>query len=79
MSQIATLLATMTMVSVLEKTDGQSGMVTLVGAPGPPGTGISDADALHVSQRLAEFDTPAAKAAARANLELETIDGGTFS
>lgn len=27
---------------------------------------------------LAEFDTPEAKALARANLELQTIDGGTF-
>lgn len=67
------------MITVIEKTDGQSGLVTLVGVPGPPGSGTYDAAALHVSQRLAEFDTPAAKAAARANLELETIDCGTFN
>lgn len=67
------------MITVLEKTDSQSGLVALVGVPGPPGSGTYDAGALHVSQRLAEFNTPEAKAAARANLELETIDGGTFS
>lgn len=69
----------MSLVTVLEKTDGQSGLVAMVGVPGPPGSGITDPDALHISQRLAEFDTPAAKAAARANLELDTIDGGTFN
>lgn len=48
------------------------------GPSGAPGSGTTDPDALHVSQRLAEFADPASKAAARANLELETIDGGTF-
>lgn len=48
------------------------------GPPGPPGTGIIDDTALHVSMRLAEFNTPEAKAAARANLELQYIDCGEF-
>lgn len=67
------------MITVLEKTDGQSGMVALVGVPGPPGSGTTDVGALHISQRLAEFNTPEARAAARASLELDTIDGGTFN
>lgn len=78
---MSTTLLVQGLVTALEKTDGQSGLVALVGVPGPagpPGSGTTDPDALHVSQRLAEFDTPTAKAAARANLELETIDGGTF-
>lgn len=37
MSQINTHLTVHGMVSVLEKTDGQSGLVSLVGAPGPRG------------------------------------------
>lgn len=38
-----------------------------------------DAGALHISQRLSEFDTPTARQQARANLELDTIDGGVFT
>lgn len=64
--------------------------VTLVGVPGargpagPPGDGSggalepADIGALAVALRLAEFDTPQAKADARANLGLQTIDGGSF-
>lgn len=48
------------------------------GPPGPPGAG-TDPDALHVTQRLAEFNTPTAKQQARANLELDVIDCGTFN
>lgn len=54
------------------------------GPPGPPGDGSGGAitpasiGALAVSLRLAEFDDEPAKAAARANLGLQTIDGGTF-
>lgn len=54
------------------------------GPPGPPGDGSGGAltpeaiGALAVAMRLGEFDTPAARAAARANLGLETVDGGTF-
>ena len=51
------------------------------GPPGPPGEAgpVGDADgALLASARLAEFDTEEAKAAARANLGLAVIDGGTF-
>lgn len=64
--------------------------VTLVGVPGVrgprglPGDGSggalepADIGALAVSLRLAEFDTPQAQADARANLGLQTIDGGSF-
>jgi len=48
------------------------------GPPGPPGSGITDPDALHVYNRLNEFADETSKAQARANLGLETIDGGTF-
>ena len=60
---------------------GQPGLPGLPGPPGPPGppgSGTTDPDALHVSMRLAEFDTPEAKAQARANLELQYIDCGEF-
>ena len=50
-----------------------AGVPGLQGPPGPP-----DADSLKVYNRLAEFDTPDAKAAARANLELQHIDCGEF-
>lgn len=54
------------------------------GPPGRPGEGSGGAltpaaiGALAVSLRLAEFDTEPARAAARANLGLQNIDGGTF-
>lgn len=56
----------------------------LRGDPGVPGDGSGGAltpaaiGALAVSLRLAEFDTETARAAARANLGLQNIDGGTF-
>lgn len=56
----------------------------LRGDPGLPGDGSGGAltpaaiGALAVSLRLAEFDTEPARAAARANLGLQNIDGGTF-
>jgi hypothetical protein len=55
--------------------------VGMPGPPGPPGTpGSGDpGDYLQTVLRLAEFSTPEARAAARANLELEIIDGGTFT
>ena len=49
------------------------------GPPGPSGSGTTDIEALHTSQRLAEFSTPTAKTQARTNLELEDIDCGTFN
>lgn len=54
------------------------------GPPGPPGDGSGGTltpesiGALAVAMRLAEFDTEPARAQARANLGLQTIDGGTF-
>lgn len=59
---------------------GDPGPQGIQGPQGPQGDpGPVDPGALQISQRLAEFDTPIARAAARANLELETIDGGTFT
>lgn len=51
--------------------------VVRVGIQGPPGTGAEDA--LLRANRLSEFDSQAARTAARSNLELETIDLGTFN
>lgn len=54
------------------------------GPPGPPGDGSGGTltpgaiGALAAAMRLAEFDTEPARAQARANLGLQTIDGGTF-
>lgn len=48
------------------------------GLPGPPGSGVTDADAFHVSLVLSELDNDTKRAAARANLGIETWDGGTF-
>lgn len=48
------------------------------GPAGRPAGGESGAY-LQAGLRLAEFNTPEAKAAARANLELQNIDGGTFN
>ncbi len=48
------------------------------GLPGPPGSGVTDADAFHVTLLLAELDNDTKRAAARANLGIETWDGGTF-
>lgn len=47
------------------------------GPPGPPGGG-GTAGALLVANRLSEFDDETKKAAARSNLGLQVIDGGTF-
>lgn len=52
--------------------------VIAVAEQGPPGP-TEDPLALHTSMRLAEFNTQQAKAEARASLELEYIDGGTFN
>lgn len=48
------------------------------GVPGPVGT-IDNAGVLTKPMKLSEFDTPTLKAEARANLELEYIDCGTFN
>lgn len=48
------------------------------GAPGTPGSG-DPGDYLQTALRLAEFADDSARAAARANLGLATIDGGTFT
>ena len=57
--------------------NGQKAIVAY-GAIGPQGPGGTDTNALHVSQRLAEFVTTEAKQQARANLELDVIDLGEF-
>ena len=58
---------------------GQPVIQVTAAQPGLQGRpGVADPDALRVSQRLAEFNTPDAKAAARANLDLQHIDCGEF-
>jgi len=52
--------------------------VLVQGPPGPPGDG-NPGDYLQTALRLAEFSTPESRAAARANLELQAIDCGTFN
>lgn len=56
-------------------------VVVAVGQQGPPGkpAGGESGAYLQAGLRLAEFNTPEAKAAARANLELQNIDCGTFN
>jgi len=53
--------------------------VGIQGPKGDPGDVAGAADFLRAINRLSEFDTPEAKAAARANLDLQYIDGGTFN
>lgn len=53
-------------------------VVVTRGIPGPPGPVGSADGALLVVNRLNEFDDETKKAEARANLGLQTIDGGTF-
>lgn len=65
------------MIDVVHIIEPQTELVS-VAQPGLPGSKTTDPDVLHISQRLAEFSTPEAKAAARANLELDVIDAGTF-
>ncbi|MBV7457298.1 hypothetical protein KW843_22650 [Acidovorax sp. sif1233] len=54
-------------------------VVVTRGIPGPPGPpGDATGGALLVVNRLSEFDDETKKAAARTNLGLQVIDGGTF-
>ena len=48
------------------------------GKRGPPGPVGDAGGALLVANRLSEFDDETKKSAARANLGLQVIDGGTF-
>jgi len=67
-------------------TDPASSISLAVGLPGPPGPagapgtpGSGDpGDYLQTALRLAEFADDTARAAARANIGLATIDGGEF-
>jgi hypothetical protein len=55
-------------------------VVVTRGIPGPPGRdGDAAGGALLAVNQLSEFDTETKKAAARANLGLGVIDGGTFN
>lgn len=57
---------------------GQIVMMGVAGAEWATGSGVTDPDALHASLRLAEFDDDSKRAQARANLGIESWDGGTF-
>lgn len=61
---------------VVVEPGGQIVAVAQPGIQGPPGP--PDTESLKRYNRLAEFDTPEARAAARANLELQIIDCGVF-
>ena len=58
---------------VLEKSEPEEIIITeaVQGPPGPPGDASS---ALLVGNRLSEFDTPAAREQAQANLGLGVVD-----
>ena len=49
-------------------------VVVMRGVPGPPGKDGDDSGALLVGNRLSEFDTPAAREQAQANLGLGVAD-----
>lgn len=54
--------------------------IIAVAEQGPPGRdGDASGGALLTANQLGEFDTEPKKAAARANLGLQVIDGGTFN
>lgn len=70
-------------VPVLETVTDSVAVIEIVevarqGPRGPPGT-MAEGEFLWTVRRLAEFDTLQAKAEARANLELQYIDCGTFT
>ena len=51
----------------------------MAGEQGPPGVNSATGDFFQVANRFSELTTEQAKAEARANLDLQTIDGGTFN
>jgi len=51
----------------------------MAGEQGPPGVNSATGDFFQVGNRFSELTTEQAKAEARANLDLQTIDGGTFN
>lgn len=58
--------------------DGWAINIGFDGLPASPGGGGTIDGAFLVANRFSELDSPQAKAAARANLELQTIDCGVF-
>lgn len=54
-------------------------VVVTSGEQGPPGVNSATGDFFQVANRFSELATEQAKAEARANLDLQTIDGGTFN
>ncbi|MEG4315348.1 hypothetical protein U8L64_10095 [Pseudomonas sp. FIP_A4] len=54
-------------------------VVVMAGEQGPPGVNSATGDFFQVANRFSELTTEQAKAEARANLDLQTIDGGTFN
>ena len=54
-------------------------VVVTAGEQGPPGVNSATGDFFQVANRFSELATEQARAEARANLDLQTIDGGTFN
>ncbi len=54
-------------------------LIVMAGDQGPPGVNSATGDFFQVANRFSELTTEQAKAEARANLDLQTIDGGTFN
>ena len=85
MSEIATIVREDALQVVVEATAPVIPVVvasaptisTVIGLQGAAAI-IPEGTYLEVAQRLGEFDTAQKKAEARANLELQYIDGGTF-
>jgi hypothetical protein len=61
---------------VIAPQTGRRSVVIVQGVPGRSGDAAGGA--LLVANRLSEFDDETKKAAARSNLGLQVIDGGTF-
>lgn len=54
-------------------------LIVTAGEQGPPGVNSANGDFFQVANRFSELATEQARAEARANLDLQTIDGGTFN
>lgn len=68
----------MSYISIELEPDAETVIVT-AGEQGPPGVNSATGDFFQVANRFSELATEQARAEARANLDLQTIDGGTFN